>query len=62
MADLLLAVATFLTDALGPLAGPLSGGLPVVVLLTAIAVCMGLLPWAARADAAEATGEVADRG
>lgn len=59
MADTALNFATFITGLLGPAAGPLSGGLPVVLLLTAIAVGLGLLPWAARAEAAE---EATDRG
>ncbi|MFC4903798.1 hypothetical protein [Kocuria oceani] len=59
MSDALLAVVTAITDLLGPAAGPLSGGLPIVLLLTGIAVALVALPAAARADRAE---EVADRG
>lgn len=59
MSDALLAVVTAITELLGPAAGPLSGGLPVVILLAAIAVLAALLPAAARSGRAE---EVAHRG
>lgn len=62
MADTALTVATAITDLLGPAAGPLSGGLPVVLLLTGIAVCAGFLPWAAGPVAVEVTEEATDRG
>jgi hypothetical protein len=57
--DLVLAVVTAITDLLGPAAGPLSGGLPIVVLIAGIALALAALPAAARADRAE---EVSDRG
>jgi hypothetical protein len=59
VADIALAVVTAITTLLGPAAGPLSGGLPIVALLALISIALVLLPAAHRADRAE---EVADRG
>ena len=56
MSDLLLAIVTAITDLLGPAAGPLSGGLPIVALLTLIALALAALPSAARADRTEGGG------
>ena len=44
MSDLLLAIVTAITNLLGPAAGPLPGGLPIVALLTLIAVGLAVLP------------------
>lgn len=53
--EILLAVVTAITDLLGPAAGPLSGGLPVVALLLLIVAGLAVLPAAARADRTEAS-------
>ncbi|MGX5360056.1 hypothetical protein [Kocuria sp. KH4] len=59
MADIALAVVTAITTLLGPAAGPLSGGLPIVALIALISIGLAVLPAAHRADQAQ---EVADRG
>lgn len=56
MSDLLLAIVTAITNLLGPAAGPLTGGLPIVALLTLIALGSALLPAAARADHTQGGG------
>lgn len=59
MADIALAVVTAITTLLGPAAGPLCGGLPIVALIALISTGLAVLPAAHRADRAQ---EVADRG
>lgn len=56
MSDLLLAIVTAITNLLGPAAGPLSGGLPIVALILLIAVGLAILPAATRADRAQGGG------
>ena len=56
MSDLLLAIVTAITNLLGPAAGPLTGGLPIVALLILIALGSALLPAAARADRTQGGG------
>jgi hypothetical protein len=55
MSDLALAIVTAITNMLGPAAGPLSGGLPVVLLIAGIAVALAVLP---RMTGASASGVV----
>jgi hypothetical protein len=59
VADIALAVVTAITTLIGPAAGPLSGGLPIVALIALISIALAVMPAAHRADRAQ---EVADRG